>query len=94
MEGWRLQRVTKVFIDDLKLAFPLSYVLQKLVVQVEIARLTFPAQKYDTVETEHQMHGFCQNMVLSHVSAMTLVHVGYIIEFLWGQRHAPGDSGE
>ena len=36
----------------------------------------------------------CQNMVLSHVSAMTLVHVGYIIEFLWGQRHAPGDSGE
>ena len=33
-------------------------------------------------------------MVLSHISAMTLVHVGYIIEFLWGQRHAPGDSGE
>lgn len=58
MEGWRLQRVTKVFIKDLKLAFPLSYVLQKLVVQVEIARLTFPAQKYDSVETEHQMHGF------------------------------------
>ena len=46
----------------------------------------------DSGEAIHK--GVSRFWVLSYVSAMTPAHIGYIIEFLWGQRHAPGDSGE
>ena len=36
----------------------------------------------------------CQNVLLRHISAMTPAHVGYITEFVWGQRHAQGEFRE
>ena len=32
---------------------------------------------------------WCQNMVLSHVSAITYARVWYITELVWGTRNAP-----
>ena len=34
---------------------------------------------------------FVKIWVLSHVSAMTSAHVGYITLIVWGQRYPPGE---
>lgn len=39
-------------------------------------------------------HVFVRIWVLSHISAITPAHIGYIIEFLWDQRHALGELRE